>query len=87
MERMTDKEKITIVRSDDFTSVDAELSDAIAQLDESNSRIVDLLENDSTEVSIEEEEESSGDAEESAPVQDAESASEDGEPVSDEDSD
>jgi hypothetical protein len=83
---MTDKEKITIVRSDDFTSVDEELSDAISQLDESNARIIDLLENDSTEVSVEVGEESSGDAGGSAPVQDAESASEDEGAVSGEDS-
>jgi hypothetical protein len=78
---MTDKEKITIVRSDDFTSVDEELSDAISQLDESNARIID-----SPEVSVEVGEESSGAAGGSAPVQDAESASEDEGAVSGEDS-
>ena len=50
---MTEKEKIAIVRSDDFTIVDAELSEAIEQLDKSNARIVDLLDTDNTEISDE----------------------------------
>ncbi len=41
---MSQKEKVSIVRSDDFVSVDADLTDAMEHLDAANARIFELLE-------------------------------------------
>ena len=68
---MTEKEKISIVRSDDFTTVDAELSNAIEQLDKSNARIVDLLATDNTEISDEPDDLSPTDPDKDAQAEDS----------------
>lgn len=72
---MTDKEKIVIVHSDDFMEVDSALSDAIAELEKSNARIVDLLAADTTEISEEVEELSSSDAGAASPTGESEKTS------------
>lgn len=41
---MARKERINLRRTDDFTVVDAELTDAMRALDETNTRIIGLLE-------------------------------------------
>lgn len=40
---MAKKEKVEIVRSEEFESVDLELADAMTLLDQVNARVVDLL--------------------------------------------
>ncbi|MBP8129054.1 MAG: hypothetical protein KA184_05690 [Candidatus Hydrogenedentes bacterium] len=40
---MSKKEKVTLVRSDDFEKVDQELTDAMALLDSANDRVNALL--------------------------------------------
>lgn len=40
---MAKKEKVDIVRSEEFESVDQELADAMALLDQVNARVIDLL--------------------------------------------
>ena len=46
---MSQKDKVSIIRSDDFRSVDEELAVAMSKLDATNARIFDLLEGDSGE--------------------------------------
>ena len=43
---MAKKEKIDIVRSKDFSSVDDELAAALAQLDEANVRVTEVLDSE-----------------------------------------
>lgn len=43
---MTKKEKVSIVRSDDFEEVDAALSEALASLEEANARVAQLLQSE-----------------------------------------
>lgn len=40
---MAKKEKVPLIRSDDFEAVDQELADALASLDEVNARVCELL--------------------------------------------
>lgn len=40
---MARKEKVTIIRSEDFASVEDELSAALEQLENANTRVLDLL--------------------------------------------
>ncbi len=50
---MASKEKVTFVRSKEFESIDDELSAALNQLEESNERIVRLLESEPKPVFVE----------------------------------
>lgn len=43
---MAKKEKVEIVRSEEFETVDQELADAMALLDQVNARVIDLLESE-----------------------------------------
>ena len=43
---MSKKEKVSIVRSDDFEEVDAILTEALVSLEEANARVSDLLESE-----------------------------------------
>ncbi len=40
---MARKEKVTLIRSEDFASVEDELSAALEQLENANTRVLDLL--------------------------------------------
>ena len=46
---MSKKEKVALHRSDDFEEMDELLSDALANLDESNQRVLSILENEDVE--------------------------------------
>ena len=54
---MSKKEKVALQRSDDFEEMDELLSSALADLDESNQRVLSILENEDGDVqeSVEEE--------------------------------
>lgn len=43
---MAKKEKVEIVHSEEFETVDQELADAMALLDQVNARVIDLLESE-----------------------------------------
>lgn len=47
------KEKVALQRGDDFDAVDAELTEALAQLEEANTSVVHVLEGDDEEEVVE----------------------------------
>ncbi len=71
---MAKKEKIDIVRSKDFSSVDDELAAALAQLDEANVRVTEVLDSEKLDALL------NGAAEsDSAPVAEETTAEKEGE--------
>ncbi len=58
---MPKKDKISFLHSDDFESIDDELTAAMSRLEETNERIVSLLESDTTTIQEEDAPDGTGD--------------------------